>query len=353
MKFRGKVLPGLSLFLCVFCLFCMVFPSPFAEGAWQIKMCYNGPPEENNNAVHLYAVNFKKLLEQEVSGEIEIRLFPDSQLGNEEERMELLSKQGMNQPLLNVASFAGVAPVFPEIYATAIPFMFDSFEAAHFFFDESAFWEKAQEEFHERTGAYLLEAVEEGGFLAFTNNKRPIHGAEDFQGLKFRGMDEGQVVLYRSFGASGTPIPWTELYMALKMGVVDGQMNPAMYIKMGSLYEVQQYLTLANIQYSDQFLVVNGDLLDSLSPEQREAFTKAAREANALNRRVMAEQDAADVAYLEDKGMISHRPSSEEMETFRAAAQPAYVEWLKSRVGENWLQLALNCAKGANEKAAK
>ncbi|WP_348533114.1 hypothetical protein [Halomonas sp. 11-S5] len=46
--------------------------------------------------------------------------------------------------------------------------------------------------------------------------------------------------------------------MALKTGVADGQMNPPMYIIMGSLYEVQDYLTLANIQYSDQFLVGNG-----------------------------------------------------------------------------------------------
>jgi len=340
------------LFLGFFVLWAGMF-SGFSEGALQIKMCYNGPPEENNNAVHLYAVHFKEFLEEETRGEIEIRLFPDSQLGNEEERMELLSRQGMNQPLINVASFAGVAPVFPEIYATAIPFMFDSFEAAHFFFDESEFWKKAREEFHKRTGAYLLEAVEEGGFLAFTNGKRPLSRAEDFRGLKFRGMDEGQVVLYQSFGASGTPIPWTELYMALKMGVVDGQMNPAMYIKMGSLYEVQKYLTLANIQYSDQFLVINGDLLDSLSPEQQKALRSAAQKANALNRQVMAEQDAADVAFLVEKGMISHSPSPEEMETFRTAAQPAYVAWLRDRVGEEWLDLALTCASRANEKGAR
>ncbi len=65
--------------------------------------------------------------------------------------------------------------------------------------------------------------------------------------------------------------------MALKTGVVDGQMNPAMYIKMGSLQEVQKYLTLANIQYSDQFLVVNGDFMDSLSEEQKKAVVEPRR----------------------------------------------------------------------------
>ncbi|HPC75312.1 MAG TPA: TRAP transporter substrate-binding protein DctP [Synergistales bacterium] len=338
-----------AILLAVFCVAFLGVPS--SPAALEVKMSYNGPADEENNAVHLYAVNFKKLVEEGTGGAVMIKLFPDSQLGNEEERMELLTKKGMNQPIINVASFAGVAPVFPEIYASAVPFMFDSFEAAHFFFDESRYWERAKEEFHHRTGAYLLEAVEEGGFLAFTNDKRQIRTAEDFKGLRFRGMDEGQVILFESFGASGTPIPWTELYMALKSGVVDGQMNPAMYIKMGSLYEVQKFLTLANIQYSDQFLVINGDLLDSLTTEQRATLTEAARKANSLNRQAMQEADRKDIDFLVEKGMAAYAPDREEMESFRKAAQPAYVEWLKTKVGQDWLDLALQCARDANEKA--
>jgi TRAP-type C4-dicarboxylate transport system substrate-binding protein len=80
-------------------------------------------------------------------------------------------------------------------------------------------------------------------------------------------MDPGQIALYESFGASGTPIPWTELYMALQTGVVDGQMNPPTYIISGSLYEVQDFVTMANIQYSCQWLTINADWLNSLSEE--------------------------------------------------------------------------------------
>lgn len=332
---------------------CAVMVPACSWAAVEVRMSYNGPADEENNAVHLFAANFKRLVEEGTNGEVIIGLFPDSQLGNEEERMELLVKQGMNLPVVNVASFAGVAPVFPEIYATAIPFMFDSFKAAHFFFDESRFWNRAKEEFHARTGAYLLEAVEEGGFLAFTNNVREIRSAKDFEGLKFRGMDEGQVILYKSFGASGTPVPWTELYLALKTGVVDGQMNPAMYIKMGSLQEVQKYLTLANIQYSDQFLVINGDFMDSLSEENRKVVLEAARKANEINRNAMAEQDKKDIDFLVEKGMVAYSPNDEEMETFRSAGQPAYVEWLKEKVGQDWLDRALECARNANQKAKK
>ena len=188
--------------------------------------------------------------------------------------------------------------------------------------------------------------VQMGGWF-----RKEINTLDDFKGLKFRGMDEGQVTLYKSFGASGTPIPWTELYMALKTGVVNGQMNPAMYIKMGSLFEVQNYLTLANIQYSDQFLVANGDMWNGFSPEMKKVIADAAKKANALNREAMEKQDSEDVKFLVDKGMKAYAPNPEEMESFRKVGQPAYVEWLKSKMSKEWLDLALESAKASNEKA--
>lgn len=317
-----------------------------------VKICYNGPPHPGNNAVHAFVLNFQKFLEEGTAGRVTLELYPDSQLGSEEERMELLSRKGMNQPILNVASFAGVAPVFPEIYASSLPFLFDSYRAAHVFFDEGLWWKKAQEVFRERTGAVLLEAVEEGGFLAFTNSKREIRTPGDFEGLKFRGMDEGQIVLYKSFGASGTPIPWTELYLALRTGVVDGQMNPAMYILMGSLYEVQAYMTLANIQYSDQFLVANGDLFDALSPEDQSTLVAAAKRANEISRAEVEAADAAQVEQLREKGMQIYAPTREELAVFRERAQKPYLAWLEKNVGPEWLTLALDSAKAANDRAA-
>lgn len=319
----------------------------------ELKMSYNGPADAENNAVHLFASNFKKFVEEGTGGEVKIQLFPDSQLGNEEERMELLMESGMNQPIINVASYGGIAPVFPEMYATNVPFLFDSYKAAHIFFDGSAFMDKAREEFKKRTGAYLLEVIEEGGFLAFTNSKKEIKSPSDFKGLKFRGMAEDQVALYKAFGASGTPIPWTELYMALKTGVVDGQMNPAMYIKMGSLFEVQKYLTLANIQYSDQFLVINGAVFDSMTDSQKKVFTEASRKANAINRTTMESQDSKDIQFLVDNGMVAYSPNEQEMNEFRKIGQPAYLEWLKDKVGDEWVQLSLECAEAANKKAGE
>ncbi len=231
--------------------------------------------------------------------------------------------------------------------------MFSSYKAAHYFFDGSEFWEKAKKEFRKRTGAVLLEAVEEGGFLAFTNSKKEIHSPADFKGLKFRAMDESQVALYKAFNASSTPIPWTEVYMALKTGVADGQMNPPMYIIIGSLQEVQKHMTMANIQYSDQFLLTNGDFMDSLSLKIQAAVKKAAHEANVLNRYEVENQVSTRVDFIRNAGVKVIYPTPENMEKFQKIGQPSYIKWMEKKIDRSWIDLALKDAAKANEMASK
>ncbi|EHJ94687.1 TRAP transporter substrate-binding protein DctP [Vreelandella boliviensis] len=306
-----------------------------------INLSYNGAPDPEKNAVHVFATNLKELIEEKTDNQIELALYPNSMLGEEQERME----QTMNTPMLNVASFAGVSPLVDEIFVSAIPFLFDDFAAARSFFDEGEYWQEVSNALQERAGIDMLAVVEEGGFLAFTNNERPISHPDDFEGLRFRAMDPSQVALYESFGASGTPIPWTETYMALRTGVADGQMNPPMYIILGSLYEVQDYLTLANIQYSNQFLVGNSEMIAGWDDELRSDFMEAVAEANHNAREHNEDQVEARIAYLEEQGMEVIRPSEEELTAFRDIGQPAYLEWLGERdIEQRWIDMALEDA---------
>lgn len=325
--------------LCLsFCLLGGLASGASALAATTINLSYNGTSDAEKNPVHLFAENFKRLAEEKSGGNLQIKLYPNSMLGEEEQRME----QVMTSPGLNIASFGGIAPLFEEIYVSAIPFMFSDAAAAHAFFDKGSYWQAAKAEFAKRTDTELLAVVEEGGFLNFTNSKQPIKSPKDFKGLRFRAMDPSQIALYQSFGASGTPIPWTELYMGLRTGVVDGQMNPTSYIIMGSLYQVQKYLTLANIQYSDQFLVGNGQMLAGMAEADRRALVDAAQEATVLNRQAIAAAQEKDLAFLAANGMQIIYPEADDLKAFREAAQPSYIQWLKKQnVDQHWVDKAL------------
>lgn len=338
---KMKVLWQMSL------VFLITLAVPMASLAGtSIKMSYNGPPSKEENAVHAFATMFKEAVEKETADSLTIELFPNSQLGTEEQRME----QVMTGATINVASFGGMETVFPEMFATNVPFLFNSYKAAHIFFDSSSFMEKARQELRTRAGVELLAVVEEGGFIAFTSNT-PINSPKDFKGLKFRAMDASQVAMYEAFGASGTPIPWTEVYLALKMGVVDGQMNPPTYIIMGSLFEVQKHLTLANVQYSDQFLLMNASLIDSLSKKEQEIVRNAAHAANVKTRELVESEVDNRVKFLTDKGMVAYTPNLEEMAAFKELGSPSYIDWLTEKIDTSWIDLALTDAKKANEGA--
>ncbi|NOX16203.1 MAG: TRAP transporter substrate-binding protein DctP [Epsilonproteobacteria bacterium] len=334
------------LHISLICLIALVIVPTTAFSGTVIKMSYNGPPSLKDNAVHVFATTLKKIVEKETAGEISIKLFPNSQLGTEAQRME----QVMHGPMINVASFAGMQTVFPQMFATNTPFMFNSYKAAHLFFDNSSFMSKAKKELHSLTGIQMLAVIEDGGFLDFTSNKL-IKSPNDFKGLKFRAMDASQVAMYEAFGASGVPIPWTEVYLALKTGVADGQMNPPTYIIIGSLYGVQKYLTVANVQYSDQFLLINGSLLDSLSKKDQKILHSAVNQANMDTREFVESQVTKRIKFLESKGMIVYTPNAQEIAAFRKLAIPAYTNWLRDKVNQKWIDLALKDAKKANKEA--
>ncbi|SFS62635.1 TRAP-type C4-dicarboxylate transport system, substrate-binding protein [Sulfitobacter marinus] len=303
-----------------------------------IKLGYNGAADPEKNAVHFFAAHLEKVIEERT--DIEIDLFPDSQLGSEQERME----NTLATPSLNIASFAGVSPITPEVFVSNTPFMFETPEQARTFFDEGTYWSKVEDVFAERTGgSQLLAVVEEGGFLAFTSTDKPIYEPSDFEGMKFRAMDPSQVALYEAMGASGTPVPWTEVYAALQTGIVEGQMNPPLYIKLGSLNEVQNYLTRANIQYSMQFLVGNGAWLDSLSDADRQVIEEAVVEANTLTRESVQANVEGRVEWLAANGMEIITPSAEQLAMFQEIGTPSFIAWLGEQdIDESFMKAAFD-----------
>ena len=99
------------------CLIGSALMSGSALAATTINLSYNGAPDAEKNAVHMFATTLKTLVEEKTDHELELRLFPNSMLGKEEERME----QTMNEPMLNIASFAGISPLSDELFVSAWP----------------------------------------------------------------------------------------------------------------------------------------------------------------------------------------------------------------------------------------
>ena len=86
---------------------------------------------------------------------------------------------------------------------------------------------------------YKILGVWENGFRQITNNKRPINTPQDLQGIKLR-VPSGvwRVKMFQSYGANPSPMAFSEVFVALQTGVMDGQENPLAQIYPSRFYAI-------------------------------------------------------------------------------------------------------------------
>ena len=143
-----------------------------------------------------------------------------------------------------------------------IPFVYNSYEEAWLVLDSYVGTDllKAMEEDGLKGLAYM-----ENGFRQVTSSKGAINTMADFTSLKLRTMqNNNHIEFFKAMGANPTPVPFSELYMALSQKIADAQENPIANVPDKKLYEVQQYLSLTNPIYDAMPLVCNLDFFNSL-----------------------------------------------------------------------------------------
>ncbi|BDX01779.1 MAG: DctP family TRAP transporter solute-binding subunit [Marinomonas sp.] len=278
---------------------------------------------------------FKNLVEAESGGRIEVNVYPSGQLGGETDLV-----QSAQEGTLSMAMVSGAfAKVCKEASVLEIPYLFPSAPVA---------WEVLDGEFGKALSEHCLQAsglrtlaYGETGFRNFTNSKRPVAEPKDMSGLKIRVQTLPLYVeMVKAMGAEPTPIAWPEVPSALTTGVVDGQENPVSVIEANKFYEFQKYLTLDGHVYGTDFLLINEDVYQSLSDEDKAIINRAAKVAGTMGRAIQQFNSAKGLKSLAENGMQITTPTPEQMTKFRDAAQPAVINWLKGEVQPEWIERA-------------
>ncbi len=151
-----------------------------------------------------------------------------------------------------------------------------------------------------------------------TANK-PIRGPEDLKGFKIRIPN---IPLRKSsfvaLGASPTPMAFSEVYLALQQGVVDGQENPLAQIVTMKFYEVQKYLILTGHALNPEILLLNEKKFQSLPKAQQNTLLKGAKvyEKSSFEKFRTMRSELLDKVL--DGGMIVMKP---DLEPFRKAVR--------------------------------
>lgn len=294
--------------------------------AQTIRFAHVDPDDWQGSKKGAAAHMFKNMVEGQT--DLSVEIFPAASLGNEPELVEQ-AIDGLTQVVMISGAMAQVCPAASVL---DIPYIFDSPVTA---------WRVLDGEFGRELAQYCLEQTGlrtlgygETGVRHFTNSQREVKTPDDMAGLRFRVQDVPLYVeMVRGLGAEPTPIAWSELPTALATGVVDGQENPVGTIYNNNLHELQAFMILDGHIYATDFLLINDDFFQSLSPAEQAVVEHAGVVAGVMGRAIQQFTTAQGVLAVQEAGMQVYTPTAEELEQFREQAQPRVREWLADDLG--------------------
>ncbi|WP_028579159.1 DctP family TRAP transporter solute-binding subunit [Desulfogranum japonicum] len=299
-----------------------------ALAATTIKLGHVDPAEWQTSKKGAAAVIFKNIVEGET--DIQVELFPAKALGDENSLVQQV-QEGITHMAIVSAAMSTVCKASDVLN---IPYTFSSATVAWDVLD-GPFGEELAEYCLQKTGLRTL-AYGETGFRNFTNNAREIKSPADMKGLKFRVMPVPLYIeMVKALGGEPTPIAWSELPNALATGVVDGQENPVGVIYNNQLHKLQKYLILDGHVYGADFILINDEFFQSLADKEQNIIKRAARVAGVMGRAIQQFNTAEGVTKVAAEGMNVYSPTNEELDQFRALAQPAVKKWLAGELGDD------------------
>lgn len=262
-----------------------------------------------------------KLAAERSNGQLEVKIFPAGQLGQQRELIEQMQNGAIDIVHANAAPLAAFEPRYGVF---DLPFLFR--DKAHFFAVADG-----------DIGADILAAGKDKGFVGlcyFDNGtrsfytKKAVKTPDDLKGMKIR-VQPGPIAtkMVNLLGATATPLAWGELYTALQSGVVDGAENNVTALTLAKHGEVMKFYTRnEHTRVPDLVLVATSTLARLSAADQAALRAAAAEAAKAHNANWQAELDKAEgeAVKLGVTFVDADKPA------FRKAVQPMYDD-LKSQ----------------------
>lgn len=228
-----------------------------------------------------------KALKSQSSGKLGIKVYPNAVLGAERDTIEQLKIGGLDMMRINAAVLNNIVP---ETIAISLPFVFQSTEHMRQTLDGSV-------------GQDILDAMAKQGMigLAFYDSgarsiytaKRPVKTLADLKGMKVRVQQSDLfVAMVEAMGANPTPMPYGEVYTALKTGIVDGAENNWPSYESSRHFEAAKYYNVTEHSMVPEVLVFSKKVWDTLSKEDQALIRKTAKESVVVMRKLWDEREA-------------------------------------------------------------
>ncbi len=281
------------------------------------------------------ALKFKELAEAALPGEVEVQVFPNSQLFGDGKEMEALL---LGDVQIIAPSLAKFDRYTKKLQIFDLPFMFSDMEAL------DRFQSSPQ-------GQELLDSMQSKGIqgLAYwhnglkqlSTNKDKLILPSDVKGLKFRIQSSDVLeAQFRQLDANPQKLAFSEVYQALQTGVVDGAENPWSNIYSQKFYEVQKTIAETNHGALDYMVITNAGWWQELPEHVRTELKKAMDGATQHANQLAAEINAHDKKAIGEAGKAKIQSlSKEDLAVWREAMQPVWQKF-EGDIGKDIIEAA-------------
>ena len=283
------------------------------------------------------AIMFKRLVEERLPGRVEVQVFPSAQLFGDNDEILALLKNDVQLIAPALSKFSKFTDVL-QLYD--LPFLFDDLEAVTCF---------QQSEL----GQEMLQSMGDKGIhgLAYWHNgmkqlsaPRSLTEPEDAAGLKFRIMSSD--VLQKQFqavNANPQKLAFSETYLALQTGTVDGQENTWSNIYSQKFHEVQPYIMETNHGLLDYMLITSERWWSGLPEDIRAGLSDIIDEVTEHVNNLAQAQNLADKQAIAESGNTEIIELSQEQKAqWRETMQPVWEEF-EDEIGERYIGAAAAC----------
>ena len=234
------------------------------------------------HTVHIAMTEFANMVEERTNGRIQVQIFPNGQLGSENENMEQLMSGVISMTKVSAPGLA----TYNEAYHTfGLPYIFDSTEDFYHVMDS------------DQMRDFFLSSGDDG-FVTLTYY---TSGARSFySGLKIRVQDmKSQTDMMKALGGIPVAMSYGDVYTSLQTGIIDGTENNETALTTGKHGEICKVYSTDQHAMIPDVMVMSEKVWKNISPEDQQIILEAARESTEQHK--IAWDAAIDQAIEEAK----------------------------------------------------
>ena len=257
-----------------------------------------------SHTVHIAMMEFAQKVEERTNGRIQVKIFPNGQLGSETENMEQLMAGVI---AMTKVSAPGLATYNEAYHTFGLPYLFD---------DTEDFYHKMDSQ---QMRAFFLSTADDGfvtltyytsGARSFYTKDRAIRTPEDLHGLKIRVQDmQSQTDMLEALGGIPVAMSYGDVYTSLQTGIIDGTENNETALTTGKHGEICKVFSKDEHAMIPDVMVMSAQIWNNISSEDQQIILEAAYESTdshkiawdaAIQEAVQEAQDTMGVTFVED-----------------------------------------------------